>query len=41
MYARVAETHNEMSPPGDRWGRRASVETYQVAVDLRAWPTDL
>lgn len=26
---------NEMSPPGDGMGRRASVEMYEVAADLR------
>ena len=26
---------NEMSPPDDGFGRRTSVETYEVAVDLR------
>lgn len=28
-------TLNEMSPPGEGLGKRASVETYEVAVDLR------
>lgn len=28
-------TLSEMSPPGDGLGRRASVETYEVAVDIR------
>jgi hypothetical protein len=27
---------NEMSPPGEGMGRRASVEMYEVAVDMRA-----
>ena len=26
---------NEMSPPDDGFGQRASVETYEVAVDVR------
>jgi hypothetical protein len=29
------ETLNSMSPPGDGMGRRASVESYEVAVDVR------
>lgn len=29
------ETLNSMNPPGDGMGRRASVETYEVAVDVR------
>jgi hypothetical protein len=30
------ETLNSMSPSSDRAGRRTSVETYEVAVDIRA-----
>jgi hypothetical protein len=30
------EVLNAMSPPGEGMGRRTSVETYEVAVDLRA-----
>jgi hypothetical protein len=30
------ETLNAMSPPEDGLGRRASVETYEVALDVRA-----
>jgi hypothetical protein len=26
---------NDMSPPDDGFGRRTSVETYEVAVDVR------
>jgi hypothetical protein len=26
---------NEMSPPGDSFGRRVSVDSYEVAVDVR------
>jgi hypothetical protein len=29
------EVLNSMSPPSDGMGRRASVETYEVAVDVR------
>jgi hypothetical protein len=29
-------TLNSMSPPDDGFGRRVSVETYEVAVDMRA-----
>src|SRR4051812_25815570 len=29
------ETLNAMSPPGDGMGQRTSVETYEVAADLR------
>jgi hypothetical protein len=29
------ETLNKMSPPGDGMGQRTSVETYEVAADLR------
>ncbi len=29
------ETLNAMSPPGEGMGDRASVETYEVAVDIR------
>jgi hypothetical protein len=29
------ETLNAMSPPGDGMGKRTSVETYEVAADLR------
>ncbi len=29
------EVLNAMSPPGEGMGRRASVETYEVAVDVR------
>jgi hypothetical protein len=29
------EVLNSMNPPGDGMGRRASVETYEVAVDFR------
>jgi hypothetical protein len=29
------ETLNSMNPPGDGMGRRASVEKYEVAVDVR------
>jgi hypothetical protein len=29
-------TLNEMNPPGEGLGRRASVETYEVAVDIRS-----
>jgi len=29
------ETLNAMSPPGEGMGDRASVETYEVAVDVR------
>jgi hypothetical protein len=29
------ETLNSMNPPGDGMGRRASVESYGVAVDVR------
>jgi hypothetical protein len=29
------ETLNTMSPPGDGMGKRTSVETYEVAADLR------
>jgi len=34
MYPR--ETLNAMNPSGDDIGRRTSVETYEVAADLRA-----
>ncbi len=30
------EVLNSMSPPSDGMGRRASVETYEVAVDVRS-----
>jgi len=30
------ETLNAMSPPGEGMGRRAGIEMYDVAVDLRA-----
>jgi len=30
------ETLNAMSPPGKGMGRRAAIEMYEVAVDLRA-----
>jgi hypothetical protein len=30
------ETLNSMTPPGEGMGRRASVEMYEVAVDVRA-----
>jgi len=30
------ETLNAMNPPGDGMGRRASVENYEVALDVRA-----
>lgn len=29
-------TLNQMSPPGEGLGRRASVETFEVAVDIRS-----
>ncbi len=29
------ETLSSMSPPGEGMGHRASVETYEVAVDIR------
>jgi hypothetical protein len=29
------ETLNSMDPPGEGMGRRTSVETYEVAVDIR------
>ena len=30
------ETLNAMNPPGDGMGRRASVESYEVALEVRA-----
>ena len=35
-YRQGDETLNEMSPPGEGFGRRTGVEKYEVAVDLRA-----
>jgi hypothetical protein len=34
-YAKGDETLNAMSPPDDGMGKRAPVEKYEVAVDLR------
>jgi len=35
-YRQGDETLNQMSPPGEGFGRRTGVEKYEVAVDLRA-----
>jgi hypothetical protein len=35
-YRKGDETLNQMSPPGEGFGRRTAVEKYEVAVDLRA-----
>lgn len=35
-YEEGDRTLNEMSPPGDGFGRRVSVEKYEVAIDLKA-----
>ena len=35
-YRKGDETLSSMSPPGDGLGRRASVDRFEVAVDVRA-----
>jgi len=35
-YREGDETLNSMSPPGDRTGKRVSVEKYEVAVQIEA-----
>ena len=35
-YEQGDRTLNEMSPPGNGFGRRVSVEKFEVAVDLKA-----
>jgi hypothetical protein len=35
-YRQGDETLNQMSPPGEGFGKRTAVEKYEVAVDLRA-----
>jgi hypothetical protein len=35
-YEEGDRTLNEMSPPGDGFGRRVAVEKYEVAIEFRA-----